>query len=340
MQMDVDQHQELALVSPFMMLTLAQTAMQEGVSGQSLYRGLGSTLEDLQDPEQRISYRQALAMIQLALKAVPSQGVGLRVGSRNVLGTLGLLGYALSLCRTLRDAFTISARYQSTSGGIAHATFHEGPRETFVEIESQLFDNGVQVFCAEELFASLMVYGRALLGVDFSPIRVEFMHAATGHTDAYQAIFGPDIRFGCLQYRLVLSTHWLDTRLPNHHPLALRQALQLLETQSTQWHRKMDLIQAVEREIFRDLQGSSIRSIAQSLNMSDRTLRRRLTAHALTYEMLRDQVRYMRSQRLLETPGLSVERVSHELGYSDIRSFRRAFRRWTGQTPSAFRARD
>ena len=116
MQMKViDPTFELALVSPFLLQTLAEVAKQKGINPDSLCRGLGFTFEDLQDPAQRISYRQAVAMIQRALKALPNQGLGLWVGAQNVLGTLGLLGHVLSLCKTLRDAFELDVAALLTS---------------------------------------------------------------------------------------------------------------------------------------------------------------------------------------------------------------------------------
>ncbi|MNF49721.1 HTH-type transcriptional regulator VirS [compost metagenome] len=94
----------------------------------------------------------------------------------------------------------------------------------------------------------------------------------------------------------------------------------------------------MERAIARDLaQGSHLEKIASDLNMSGRTLRRRLTEHALTFEALLEQVRQARTMSLLANPEMSIERITEEVGYSDVRSFRRAFRRWTGQSPSAYR---
>ncbi|OPA83757.1 AraC family transcriptional regulator [Pseudomonas fluorescens] len=333
----VDPQFELALVSPFLLQTLGQVVAQKGASAQALCRGLGFTLVDLDDPAQRISYRQAVAMIQRALQALPDQGLGLCVGHQNVLGTLGLLGHVISLCKTLRDAFAIGERHQHTSGGIATTRTHESAQEVYVDVECLLPYADVQVFAAEEFFASLMVYGRALVGADFMPQRVEFVHAAPSYVTEYQRLFGTDVRFGCRHNRMVLAPHWLDTRLPNHHPLALRQALDLLELESAQLHKKMDLIQAVERAISRDLQGSQLEKVAGDLNMSGRTLRRRLTEHGLTFEALLEQVRRARTMGLLGNSGLSIERITEEVGYSDVRSFRRAFKRWTGVSPSAFR---
>ena len=334
----VDPHYELALVSPFLLQTLGQVVAQKGANAERLCRGLGFTLADLDDPALRISYRQAVAMIQRALKVLPGQGLGLCVGNQNVLGTLGLLGHVISLCKTLRDAFAVGERHQHTSGGIATSSIQEGAQLVMVDVECLLPFAEVQVFAAEEFFASLMIYGRTLVGSEFKPLRMEFMHAPPAYAAEYQRLFGDDVRFGCLHNRMVLEAQWLDVPLPNHHALALRQALGLLELESAQLHRKMDLIQAVERAISRDLQGSQLEKVASDLNMSGRTLRRRLTEHGLTFEALLEQVRRARCMGLLGNPGLSIERITQEVGYSDVRSFRRAFKRWTGLSPSAFRS--
>jgi len=339
MQMKViDPTYELALVSPFLLQTLAEVVSQKGLNAEHLCRGLGFTLDDLQDPAQRISYRQAVAMIQRALKVLPNQGLGLWVGDQNVLGTLGLLGHVLSLCKTLRDAFELGIRHQHTSGGIVVSSAEEGVDRIFVNVECRLPFADVQVFGVEEFFASLMVYGKALVGADFKPMAVEFMHAAPVYAAEYQRIFGPEVRFGCLQNRMLIAAHWLDVQLPNHHALALRQAVALLELEAAQVHQKIDLIQTVERAIARDLtHGSHIEKVASDLNMSSRTLRRRLTEHSLTFEALLEQVRRARSLNLLANPEMPIERITEEVGYSDVRSFRRAFKRWTGMSPSAYR---
>jgi len=329
---------EMALVSPFLLQTLAEVAQNKGIEPESLCRGLGFTLEDLQDPTQRISYRQAVAMIQRALKALPNQGLGLWVGAQNVLGTLGLLGHVLSLCKTLRDAFALGIRHQHTSGGIVVSSVDVVGAQVHLDAECRLPFADVQVFAVEEFFASLLVYGRALAGADFKPIAVEFMHAAPDYLSEYQRLLGPEVRFGCLHNRMLIDVQWLDVNLPNHHALALRQAVALLELEAAQVHQKLDLIQAVERAIARDLSsGSHIEKIAGDLNMSSRTLRRRLTEHALTFEALLEQVRQARTMSLLGNPDMPIERITEEVGYSDVRSFRRAFKRWTGLSPSAWR---
>ncbi|MDN6860363.1 AraC family transcriptional regulator [Pseudomonas sp. CAN2814] len=333
----IDAQFDLALVSPFLLQTLAEVASDLGVSDERLCLGLGFTAEELQDPAQRISYRQTVAMIQRALAALPERGLGLLVGHRNVLGTLGLLGHVLSLCRTLRDAFELGRRFQHTTGGIALCNLIEGPQESFIEVECRLPYADIQVFAVEEFFASLLVYNRTLIGPQFQPLRFEFTHAAPSYEAEYQRLLGPNLQFGCLHNRVAIASHWLDVQLPSHHPVALRQALSLLEAESAQG-QKTDLLETVERAIARDLaQGSPIDKVAGELNISSRTLRRRLGEHGVTFDALQDQVRRARAISLLGNPDMPIERIAEALGYSDVRGFRRAFKRWTGQSPSACR---
>ncbi|WP_380879982.1 helix-turn-helix domain-containing protein [Sphingomonas sp. DBB INV C78] len=76
--------------------------------------------------------------------------------------------------------------------------------------------------------------------------------------------------------------------------------------------------------------------IADRLNMGEQSLRRRLAAEGTSFQQLRDIVLRQRAEILLKS-GISVVRVTEQLGFSDERAFRRAFRRWTRLSPSSFR---
>lgn len=80
--------------------------------------------------------------------------------------------------------------------------------------------------------------------------------------------------------------------------------------------------------------------LADRLSVSPQTLRRRLAAEGTTYQRLRDQVRRDHALAELSAGRVSIERLSRQLGFSEPSAFHRAFRRWTGQTPRAYRARD
>ncbi len=83
----------------------------------------------------------------------------------------------------------------------------------------------------------------------------------------------------------------------------------------------------------------TIARAAKAAGMSARTLQRRLLDLGLTYSLLLDEVRLETACRLLEQSETSLAKIAATLGYADPANFTRAFQRWTGQTPSAFRRR-
>ena len=84
----------------------------------------------------------------------------------------------------------------------------------------------------------------------------------------------------------------------------------------------------------------TIDNTARRVGMPVRTLQRRLKESGLSYSELVEQTRYELACRLLDMPGAKMAAVAKALGYNDPSSFSRAFRRWTGMSPRAYRSRD
>ena len=80
--------------------------------------------------------------------------------------------------------------------------------------------------------------------------------------------------------------------------------------------------------------------VASTLFVSERTLKRRLQEEDASFQNLVDQVRLERAQDLLGTTGMNLSQIADALGYADAANFTRAFKRWTGLSPSHFRARE
>ena len=100
----------------------------------------------------------------------------------------------------------------------------------------------------------------------------------------------------------------------------------------------VDLFESVERLVRQNLKNlPTFSDIAKALCLSERTLRRRLADKGVSYQALLDLVRKNRTLEMLENPKLSIEQIAVEVGFSDSHNFRRAFKRWTGSTPSKLR---
>ena len=100
-----------------------------------------------------------------------------------------------------------------------------------------------------------------------------------------------------------------------------------------------DLISRLEQFVVDALRndGAGLSAAARALGMSTRTLQRRLQERGIVYDRLVDELRRRLSQKYLADPGLSLGEIAYLLGYSESSAFNRAYRRWTGRTPSADR---
>ncbi|MEP3564019.1 MAG: helix-turn-helix transcriptional regulator, partial [Marinobacter sp.] len=83
----------------------------------------------------------------------------------------------------------------------------------------------------------------------------------------------------------------------------------------------------------------SIDQCAEKLHCSARTLSRKLQAQGWQYQQLVDRVREIHARRYLSNPRLSITYIAHMLGYADNSGFHRAFKKWTGISPSEYRTK-
>ena len=334
-----DPRADEAIFPTDLLLALAQIAPERGVDPASLCRGLGLGVEDLTRPSTRVSYRQASLMIRRALEAIADPALGLTIGARGTLGSMGLIGHAMAMCKTLGDAMGLALKHLVLTGAVGYRIeLRAGGGLLWLELEHNFPDPDIQAFITEEAFSSTFTYARALTGGRGAPVQVDFAHPERGNGAFAREVFGVPVNFGCARNRFVFEPSLLALPVPTHHPLGLRQALDLLAAFSQQEKAKDDLCSAVERAAYNTLmQGTTLEDVARELNMSGRTLRRKLSASGVSFESLVENVRKTRALSLLTHSSVAVERVAIETGYSDVRNFRRAFKRWTGVSPSEYR---
>jgi AraC-like DNA-binding protein len=140
----------------------------------------------------------------------------------------------------------------------------------------------------------------------------------------------------------VFERSLLDMPLEGGFPALHKQAEYRVEQRLTKLPRQRQGLMASITEAFARkprLLGQGIESMAQELGVGARTLQRRLREEGQSYAALQADARYQSAMKLLQDPLVDVEAVSEKLGFSDRRSFTRAFTRWSGVSPSLFRKR-
>ena len=329
----------VANIVPNLARTLLGLVEDRGLSAERLCRGLGFTYRDLQDREVLLSHQQTRSLILRAQELLGEPAIGLAAGARQTPVSWGLPGLAMLTCETFGEAITYGLSHQSEAGAMLDHLFEDRGREMHLEVMPRVFDLPIEPFLIEEAFASALAVSRYLVGSTFKPMRIDLAFDSMGHRDVYARFFRCPVRFDVGCNRMTLESHWLGARLPGYDRVTcglLRQQLNSLLKRPVGRH---DLVESVSSRIRFGIEDRPRQSeLARQVNVSERTLRRRLGEQAVGYRELRDAALFERARDLLENSALTIAEVAQAVGYSDARAFRRAFKRWSGQLPAAFRA--
>jgi AraC-like DNA-binding protein len=169
---------------------------------------------------------------------------------------------------------------------------------------------------------------------------VTFAHLAGYPVEAYQALFHAPVRFGAGESALWFDRATLHRPLVRRDPLARRYLEAYAEHLLTQVVAPVPgVVGQIREAVIVELasSGAELAQVARRVAMSTRTVQRRLEQAGTSYQDLVDDVRAGMARALLRDRSRSIIDVAFELGYADLKGFYRAFRRWTGMTPAAYR---
>jgi AraC-like DNA-binding protein len=180
---------------------------------------------------------------------------------------------------------------------------------------------------------------RRLSGVQFKPELVEFVHARPKSVSRHQQLFGCEVVFGRKSNRLHFDKRILGTPVLTSDPGLLRALRFYLDDKIKVRSETEDIITKIRHLISGSLVNGvpDQKRIADQLGMSARTLQRKLRDKEVVFADLVDEIRYAIARDYLPHTEFSLTDVAMMLGYGELSSFSRAFKRWTGSSPDLFR---
>jgi AraC-like DNA-binding protein len=208
-----------------------------------------------------------------------------------------------------------------------------------VVIEENVALGGMREFAVISLVVGLWQIGQALTG-QMLPGIAEVAFAPPPYVVTVPYLAHDRIRFSQPANRLVFAASLLDLRFKSADPVAMQLARAQCERELA---ARVDAgfpgrVRAAV-SVDADAGFRSVVEVAHQLHVSTRTLKRRLAEHGTTFTEILDDVRRQRALLLVENRELSIGEVAARLGYTEVPNFTRAFRRWTGKTPAAYRVR-
>jgi AraC-like DNA-binding protein len=312
------------------------TFAAQGLADEDLLAGSGICAADLSHADTRITTHQEM---QVCANAVAlRQDIGLELGRRMHVSSYGLLGYALLTSATFGDALRLALRYPALLGTLFELSLEADGERIWFTASDYRENPALAAFNVEFCLVSLKVICDDLLGRPLPLLGARFEHAAPDYWRRYAAPFDCPLHFNGRSNAFAFDKHWLDQPLRladsvTHRAVAERCRKQNLEFTGRQaWLGRVRQLLAAQLHAAPGLEG-----LAEQMNCSARTLRRHLHDLGCSYQELLDELRFDRAKQLLGQDALPIHRIAEQLGFSETASFRHAFVRWSGVTPSQFR---
>ena len=296
-------------------------------------------------PDERVPGSRVERLWSFGVDQTGDPLLGLHMAETYNAGALDILGYVILSCRTVGEALEKFTRYaRLLNDGMRVELVREGKtafcRCTYVEgVDNYLLRTPQHAIDAT--WGGLAREMRRLARTPLGAKAVWFRHAAPDRTHLadYSRVLGAPVRFGALDDRFIFPSEHLDEPLPSANPLLLevfeQHARAALPSTDIEQSRADD----VSRVLSQKLKGAApaLDEVARELSMSSRNLQRALRDAGTSYQSLLDAARRDLAIRHLANPATSAGQVGFLLGFSEPSAFHRAFRRWTGKPPSAYR---
>lgn len=325
-------------------LLAAKSAVdQRGVDADALLRAVGLDLSTLSDPMARYPAHLGLAFWQKAVQATGEELLGVDVALQFMPLNFSALGYALMASENLAQMYLRLARYAHVVTDAADVRFHEEPgfgRLTITGDPSLLAAADAPTVWSIFDYAMLtLVRGsRILYGRDFMPLELRLRRQRPKDHAKFEKVFRCTPLYGCEDNAVVVDHATLHKPLSFANLEVVKASEEAMDRYRSHWPDRglPDQLAAVLKEMLPSGEPRQ-EDVAQRLSMTLRTLQRRLSDLDTCYRDVLNQTRHQLALDHLRSAQYSVGEISFLLGFSEVSAFTRAFRRWTGSSPSTWR---
>jgi AraC-like DNA-binding protein len=320
---------------------LVELAVTKGASRRLLLERAGIEQEMLEDQDGRIRLASWITLMREGKVLAADPALALHFGEIDIseMSLLGLLGRA---AQTKAEGFELLSRFWRLCADV-----DTGGRDRFQIVRDsdgtwmidQRLDPNDTPEISEAAFVQMATMGRRMLPGGEHFRAVHFTHAAPPYREEYDRIFAVPVVFESDRNAFLLPEGWEaePIALQPHYAVDILGAhaeglLERLERQATTSGK----VEALLADML-PTGSAKAPAIAGRLGVSEQTLYRRLKAEGATFAGLVDDLRHRLARHYLGDGKLSAKDAAYRLGFSDPASFSRAFKRWTGTSPTAFR---
>lgn len=309
-----------------------------GLDPDSLLQAAGAERGLVFDPNARLPAEQADAIWKAAFRAAEDPGLALHAAEALPFGAYRVLDFIVANAPEVKQALERLCRYFSLVDQRAQLTL-DGDEAAQLTLSSN--GGALPVAAQEYTLAAIALRLRASTAIDVPLESAQFTYSTPNSRKEYERIFCCELRFEAPTACLVFSASTLKLKIPG----ADAALFSVLEEHAGRLVRELPaveqgLVEQLITALQAELRGGDIsaKHLARQVGVSERTMQRRLEEEDTSYGLLLSNARRSMAEKYLRQPHVSLTEIGWLLGFSEQSSFTRAFKRWTGQSPGAWRS--
>lgn len=329
------------IYAPYKINELVKILEEERIPRSASLQGSGVNIHDLEDPFTLTSMRQYMTVCTNALALSNDPAIPFKLGSRLRVSAYGMYGYALLSCLSIRDYFRLATKYRRLATppmAIEWSETEDHAVWAFPDVFVLNPSLPLRQFLMEQQFSLNVTHLQDVAGTHYWPLQARFTYPAPAHGSIYEAHLNCPCLFDQPRSELIYDRTVLDQKPAMAHALTST----LMQDTCDRLIGQTKIATGTSGSVYRivmERPGNfpDMEEVADMLNMTVRTLRRRLDTEGTSFQKITDDVRSTLACEYLKTTKLSILDIAMLLGFSDGAGFRKALKRWTGMSPSEIR---
>lgn len=286
---------------------------------------------------ERIGFSSFQKIAINAVKLIDDPAIGLRAAEHLHPSHLGALGYAWLASSSLKTAIERAGRFSRMYHEKIELVISE--QYDALKVEYRLHhDSALPDLVGDSQLASLLSMCRLNFGDSLLPAFVRMRRSPPPDATIWHDYFGVEVQFDQDENCLAIKNRDADKRLTGSNPMLVALHEDIIKRQIAELDRS-DILNRTLVTIMNQLPSGGVSevSVAKELNMTTRTLHRKLGEKGISFRLLLTRVRKELVDRYIGEPAYSMTEISFLLGYTDSSAFSRAFKRWHGLSPTEAR---
>jgi len=312
---------------------------EKGIDTEKLLANYNLTRQKLQAPWFQLALHASADITGFSIMLCESPELGFQFGERIHLASHGDLGIAVLSSQNYKQALELTMRYSQTRVPYIKLELNMDGDYASVKVIEVIDLGPIREFCIETTLSSQFAIAKFLLGKPLEDVAIRIAYEEPECSELYQKWLTPNICFNAEATEFIFPKEWLGLPLAMSSPAT--RDLSIARLKQEEGALGEGVTETVRHLISERLaNGVTLDEVAGRLNMSSRTLIRKLSEQKTTFTALLLEIRQNKARYLLGQTNLPLEQIADLLGYKDPANFTRAFKKWMEMAPSEYRVKN